>query len=230
MKLLLCIILIFLSVTARAADTLLAGFDSALVTDDCWSLNAQTIEDYHWKLFRSRAHASGTISYFKWGNSYSPTGCTNDSGCWAIYEAGTSSSVGALKAYNCFSGYDWTEIGIGNHTMPVATTVTDLNIVEGNYYWLVLWTNAIDTTYYMNAGCTSHPYTHRLRNVAGCNTANMDAMRAAVHPPDGFPPDPSQYNAPVMTTIAWGVWASESPPVPPSPLPPSPPTNLRVLE
>jgi len=128
------------------------------------------------------ATVSGTIAYFKVRVGAAPTGCTNDSGCWAIYEdtggpANTTDAQdpvdgnytpGALKASGCFSGYNWTTDGIGDHSFDVTNTGTNLTITQGNFYTFVLWSYATDSTEYGTANCNDYIGKYRGKSGDGC--------------------------------------------------------------
>lgn len=189
-------------------DTLLVGFDTTTHGNGCWIDDSTSIHDYTWKAFRVQASASGTLSYFKMRAPNAPTGCSNDSGCWAIYEdAGVGTAVGELKAYGCFSDYDWVPIGIGDHVFQVTDTVTDLSVTAGTYYSIVFFSMAADTNNYAAAGCTVPVYGYRGRAQAQC-VGTLDGMIAAIDSSFPPPPDGASYDAPVASYFMWGVWSS----------------------
>ena len=216
-----------ISLSPVYAQTKLLGWDSDTYANGCWAYPSTSVDNYSWKASRVRADSSGTISFFKVRANEFPAGCTNDNGCWAIYEdGGASTNVGTLKAYGCFSGYDWTSVGIGNHTFPVTNTVTDLSIVAGNFYSLVFYSTAIDNTHYANAGCSAAIYQYRGRSQTGC-IGTLDGMTAAIY--SSFPPPQagSAYNVPVASYFAWSIWSSGA--TPPDTTPPSPPSGVAVI-
>ena len=183
------------------------GWDSNTYDNGCWSYPSTSLHDYTWKASRVQAAASGSISYFKLRVGDAPTGCSDDRGCWAIYAAGASSTeVGTLKAYGCFSGYDWTAGGSGTHTFPVTTTVTDLSVIAGSYYSLVFYSIAVDNVHYAAAGCASPIYQYRGRSQTAC-TGTLDGMNALANH-DSFPPPPAgaAYDYPVASYFAWGIF------------------------
>lgn len=207
-------ILLFLSYPAYAADTLLIGWDCATeYNSGCWIDNATTINNGVWKANRLKAVASGTINHYQMRVPNTPTGCTNDSGCWAIYEGGDSSNLGALKAYNCFSGYNWTTLGVGQHTFDVGVTVTDLTVTAGQWYWVVFWSFAWDGTHYATAGCNQQILSYRGANESPC-IDNLDnstgwAGRYEQTTTVSSPPSPVTFNATIQTYTMRGIWASD---------------------
>lgn len=198
-------------------DTVLVGSDGSNYGTSCWLFPASTIDNYSWKASRFLAVNTGTISYFRVRVGSTPTGCTNDSGCWAIYEGGTNSTPGALKAYSCFSGYNWTTIGVGWHTFNVTTTVTDLTVTSGQYYWLVFYSYGTDATYYANAGCSAYIPAYRGSSNGACiATAGMDnssgyASQGEIVNNVSVPPAPEAFNLPLQTYVMWGVWGTALP-------------------
>lgn len=239
----MCFLMLFIGAygtsPAYGEDTLLVGYDADEVPSSCW-VDSVSVSNYNWKAFRVRALSPGTISYFKTKTKYAPTGCTRDSGCFVIYEdGGNSTTVGSIKAYTCFNGYDWTVLGAGTHTWAVQTVVTDLTIREGSYYWIVMTSWALDQYHYQLAGCSSVIYQNRGASQSEC-TRTLDGMQSlnSGDPHSDWPPPPAgnRYTVPVASYFAYGVWASESgppPPPPPTPPPPSqeapaPPRNLRI--
>ena len=195
---------------AQAGDVLIVGYDTATHGNGCWVDDSTSIHDYTWKAFRVQASASGTISYFKIRAPNTPTGCTNDSGCWAIYEdAGVSTDVGELKAYGCFSGYNWTTIGQGDHVFNFTNTVTNLNVTSGAYYSLVFYSWAADGANYRAANCSNPILGYRGRS--GVCTGTLSGMEA-VSNYRSFPPPPSgvDYDYSVASYFMWGVWAADT--------------------
>lgn len=206
------------------ADTLLLGWDPANPYSGnyttCWDPASGTIEGGDWKAERVQAKANGTISYFQMRCPITPTGCTNDAGCWAVYEAGTSSSVGTLKAYTCFTGYNWTTIGLGQHQWDVVTTVTNLNITAGQYYWIVYYSTACDSVQYAGAGCSAFIPAYRGKNVTACiEDGLLDDSAYPSHSVGdyySYPPPPANTSMTTGTATyqMWSVWASEETPEP----------------
>lgn len=196
-------------------DTILVGSDGSNWNDgNCWSFPAATIDNGAWKASRYQASHSGTISYFRARAGATPTGCTHDSGCWAIYEAGTNSQPGALKAWNCFSSYNWTTTGVGWHTWPVTNTGTDLTVTQGSYYWIVLWSNGTDAVYYGNAGCQSQISAYRGTGNGTCpadiglDMSSGNPGHAAIQTTATVPPAPADYGVGIQTYVMWGVWTN----------------------
>lgn len=200
---------------AIGADTILLGWDSTTSYNDAdcnWLDTSTTISEGAWKSSRFQAQSTGTVSYLKLRDPNTPTGCTNDSGCVAIYEGGTSSSLGALKGYGCFSGYDWTTIGVGDHTFNFTTTVTDLTVTSGQYYWIVFYSWAAAQTAYTNAGCSQQILAYRGRDLQDCydkgyidvsSTPSISASQTSVVAPPAY----DDYDIPTQTYMMWGIWA-----------------------
>lgn len=234
MKIILQLILILIFALSANAQTILVGSDGsdyAQTNPQCWSFPAMTLENCNWKTSRYLAKNTGTISFFRVRVGSTPTGCTNDSGCWAIYEGGTSNSVGALKAYRCFTGYNWTTIGVGWHDFPVQTTVTNLTVTQGQYYWLVFHSYAVDGAHYATAGCSAYIGAYRGTNNGNCaEVAGLDlnanyAGRVEQQCTYSTPPAPNTYDVGVQTYVMWGVWGGSGPQTPPAP-----PTSLRIFQ
>lgn len=210
------LLILLFSFQVHAADTLLIGSDGTNYGTACWIDDSTTISNYSWKSSRYTAKASGTISYFRIRSPITPTGCTNDSGCWAIYEGGTNSTLGVLKAYNCFSGYNWTTLGQGWHTFNVTTTVTDLNITQGAYYWLVYYSYGCDATYYANAGCSAFIPAYRGSAAQACidlvelDSSSGYASQSTSQSTVITPPAPASFNIPTQTYMMWGIWSITS--------------------
>ena len=217
---LLAFSLAFLLCTSVAhTDTLLVGYDVEDSTfDSCFAL-ANTIDGGTWKANRYTSKASGTIGYFKLEVGETPTGCTNDAGCWAIYEGGSDTVPGALKAYTCFTGYNWTTTGIGVHTWSVETTVTDLMVTSGQYYWIVFYSTGSDATQYAGAGCSAQIRSYRGDGDSTCtdegplfyippNVAGRAVAEYYDYPP---PPANTSLSSGVATYIRWGVWTDSTP-------------------
>lgn len=182
------------------------GYDSSDVNcgdDECFVTDATSINNCHWKAFRAQALASGTMSYFKMRACNVPSGCTDDDGCWAIYADGTN-APGTLLAYTCFEGYNWTTDGVGDHTWNVENTPGSTTLTVGTYYWLVLWSYAVDGTEYSSAGCASQILGNRGQDDSECYGSMTDMQYAAqctaTSPPDG----PDIENA-IASYFAWGV-------------------------
>lgn len=196
------------------ADTILVGSDGSNYDTACW-VQAETLESCRWKASRYLAKNTGTISYFQMRVASTPTGCTDDDGCWAIYEGGTSTSLGALKAWTCFSGYNWTTTGAGLHNFAVENTETDLTVTKDQYYWLVFHSYAVDSTYYASAGCSAYIPAYRGNNspeecmtTAGLDISTGWAGRVEIQCSYASPPAPSTFDSTVQTYVMWGVWAS----------------------
>ena len=112
---------------------------------------------------------------------------TNDSGCWAIYEgAGVSCDVGNLKAYGCFTGYDWTTMGVGEHTFQVTHTLTNLSVTAGNFYSIILYSLGTNHTNYVDANCSDGIYNYRGRSFQE-GRGTLDGMES-IDNFDTFPP------------------------------------------
>jgi len=238
MKKLLIIILpviaLLLFTIPAYADELLIGYDSATAYDgpECSFIDdATTISGGKWKMNRFQAHASGTLAYFQLRVPDAPTGCTDDDGCYAIYEAGSLSVPGALKAYTCWTGRNWvTEGGVGVHNIDVETTITDLTITSGSAYWLVVWSQAMDSDYYSSAGCSSQILAYRGPNNSTCadlgglytleGTMGEVSARTALEEVGytSVPPPPANTTYDVLTATyrMMGAWSTDAEPETPA--------------
>jgi hypothetical protein len=214
----LVLVWIFLCTYSAYAETLLVGYDPETAYDgpECdWLDDATTISGGKWKNNRFTALASGNANLFKMRVPDTPTGCTSDDGCWALYEAGaTDDDVGDLKVYGCWSGYDWTTIGVGVHEFEATVVVTDDDVTQGTDYWLVHWSQALDGTYYSSAGCSSQILAYRGRDEETCTslgqlqTATTGEVGIEEVGYTSIPPPPagSAYDTKVQTYRLQGVF------------------------
>ncbi len=208
---------VLLSPAPLAADTLLLGFDSALMSPNCF-IAGRNITARVWKAFRWTASASGTISYFKF-RLIEPTDSRDDNFVWAVY-ADNGGSVGELMAYGAFMSYDWTAAGVGEHRFGVTNTVTTATIAGGTSYWLVCYSRDMDGSTY-----TSSTVIPTQRGEGSC--APGIVIRATDQnrwTAPNAPPPPSYYTYQLMSYHAWSLWAED-----PVSAPPASPLRLRAV-
>jgi len=211
-------LMIFLSTTTYA-DTLLVGYDSANYEPTCFQ-TARNLTNRSWKAFSVSAAASGNISYFKFRLRES-TVSTNDELAWAIY-ADSNNNVGALMAYGYYPSYNWTTLGVGPHTFNVTTVVTTTQIVQGNKYWLVIYSRDMDNS--IKQIEVAIPTERGGYCVQPHNKLSTNQNRWLVI---NIPPTPNEYEVPVASYHAWSVWQRSGLP---DPTPPAAPTGLRIVQ